>query len=136
MRRLARLSVVTIITLSCLGGVPAVVIAKSPVDTNISQTKIISQTKMVESLIVRYEKGVKPRSKVPITGTEHVTSVKRSALSLGNLLGFRMYQVDFSTPVSLAVARRVAAQMTKSTRVEFAEPNGRVSIRSNSAYTQ
>jgi hypothetical protein len=127
MRRIARLSIVTIITLSCVSGVPAGVIAKSPVDTNISQTK------MVESLIVRYGKGVKPRSKVPITGTEYVTSVKRSALSLGKLLGFRMYQVDFSTPISLSVARRVAAQMTKSSRVEFAEPNGRVSINVNSA---
>jgi outer membrane protein OmpA-like peptidoglycan-associated protein len=101
--------------------------------SNASSLALSSDLETIDSLIVRYQKGVKPRFKVPITGTERVTSVKRVDLSLGTYLGLRMYQVDFATPVSLAVARKVAAEMTRSTKVEFAEPNGRVSISVNSA---
>jgi outer membrane protein OmpA-like peptidoglycan-associated protein len=101
--------------------------------SNASSLALSSDLETIDSLIVRYKKGVKPRSKVPITGTERVTSVKRADLSLGTYLGFRMYQVDFAKPVSLTVARKVSAEMTRSTKVEFAEPNGRVSISVNSA---
>jgi len=54
--------------------------------------------------------------------------VEKTDLTLGKYLGFRMYQVDFATPVSLAVARRVAGEMSKSVKVDFAEVNGTVSI--------
>jgi hypothetical protein len=37
-----------------------------------------------------------------------------------------MYQVNFATPVSLEVARRVAGEMSKSVKVDFAEVNGTV----------
>ncbi|MCF8539995.1 MAG: OmpA family protein, partial [Candidatus Nanopelagicales bacterium] len=85
-------------------------------------------TTTVSSLIVQYKKGVTPRSKVPITGTERVTGVRRSTLTLGNYLGFRMYQVNFAAPVAVSVAEKVAAQMSKSRSVVFAEPDTLVSI--------
>jgi outer membrane protein OmpA-like peptidoglycan-associated protein len=78
----------------------------------------------VDSLIVRYMSGVKPSAKTPITGSDKVTTVAKRELTLGKYLGLRMYQVDFRTPVDIAIASKVADQMTKSRFVEFAEPNG------------
>jgi hypothetical protein len=80
----------------------------------------------VDSLIVQYKVKVKPTGKVPITGTDRVTSVKKTDLTLGTYLGFRMYQVDFASPVTLEVAQRVASEMSKSAKVDFAEVNGTV----------
>lgn len=82
----------------------------------------------VDSLIVRYESGKKPWRKLPLLGTKKVTAIPRNELSLGKFLGFQMYQVNFRTPVSSQVARRVAAQIMRSPSVEFAEPNGTVFI--------
>jgi hypothetical protein len=82
----------------------------------------------VDSLIVRYESGKKPSREIPILGTERVTAVPKNELSLAEYLGFQMYKVNFRTPVSSQVARRVATQMTRSAAVEFAELNQTVSI--------
>ncbi len=87
-----------------------------------------SKAATVDSLIVRYKDQVKPTSKTPITGTDRVTTVKKTDLTLGTYLGFRMYQVDFATPVSLEVAKRVAGEISKSAKVDFAEVNGTVTI--------
>jgi hypothetical protein len=39
-----------------------------------------------------------------------------------------MYLVQFAAPVSVSLAEKVAAQITKSTKVDFAEPDRPVSI--------
>ena len=52
--------------------------------------------------------------------------MKKTGLTLGKYLGFRMYLVNFATPVSLEVAKRVAGEMSKSVKVDFAEVNGTV----------
>ncbi len=83
-----------------------------------------SASEKVDSLIVRYIPRVKPSAKTPITGSDKVTAVAKRELTIGKYLGLRMYQVDFRTPVDIAIARKVADQMTKSRFVEFAEPNG------------
>jgi hypothetical protein len=89
-------------------------------------TQIASEK--IDSLIVRYKLGVKPSQKTPISGAEKVVAVPQNELSLGNYLGFRMYQINFGSPVTRSVALQVAAQMGKSRLVEFAEPNEVVSI--------
>ena len=48
-------------------------------------------------------------------------------LTLGAYLGFGMYRLDLAAPISLQLATKVAAELTTSTAVDFAEPNGRVS---------
>jgi hypothetical protein len=104
----------------------ALVYAAPPKNVSGSSAATASNPATIDSLIVQYKKGVKPSSKVPITGTDRVTSVKKTDLTLGKYLGFRMYQVNFATPVSLEVARKVAGEISKSVKVDFAEVNGTV----------
>jgi hypothetical protein len=106
----------------------ALVYAAPPKNVSGSSAATASNPATIDSLIVQYKKGVKPSSKVPITGTDRVTSVKKTDLTLGKYLGFRMYQVNFATPVSLEVAKRVAGEVSKSVKVDFAEVNGTVTI--------
>jgi hypothetical protein len=103
----------------------AALIYASPGSNSLS-VAAASKAATIDSLIVQYMDKVKPTSKVPISGTDRVTSVKKTDLTLGKYLGFRMYQVNFATPVSLEVARRVAGEMSKSVKVDFAEVNGTV----------
>lgn len=106
----------------------ALIYASPPKNASGSSAATASNPATTDSLIVQYKKGVKPRSKVPITGTDRVTSVKKTDLTLGKYLGFRMYRVNFAAPVSLQVARRVADEISKSTKVELAEINSTVTI--------
>jgi hypothetical protein len=93
-----------------------------------SATDMSGSSDSVSALIVRYNKGVKPSGKAPITGVERVTEVSQNSLTLGSYLGLRMYLVQFAAPVSVSLAEKVAAQITKSTKVDFAEPDRPVSI--------
>lgn len=77
----------------------------------------------VNSLIVRYAKGVSPTQNGAVRGSADVTGGLGTGMTLGPNLGLRMYRVDFASPVTLAQADRAAAQMMTDKGVQFAEPD-------------
>ncbi len=77
----------------------------------------------VNSLIVRYAKGVSPTVDGTVRGSSYVTGSLGSGMTLGPNLGLRMYRVDFARPVTLAEAKLAASQMAKDKGVQFAEPD-------------
>ncbi len=89
--------------------------------------QISAQSDSVDSLIVRYTSGKKPSATKPLLGTDKLTSLGKNDLTLGAYLGFGMYRIDLAKPISQQLADKVCVELTKSTSVDFAEPNGRVS---------
>lgn len=84
------------------------------------------QSGSIDSFIIRYEAGKKPTSSTPVLGVNKVISINKNTLTLGSYLGFGMYRLDLAAPISLQLATKVAAELTTSTSVDFAEPNSRV----------
>ena len=83
----------------------------------------------VRALIVQYRPGVAPRTAdgAPC-GASRVTGPLRTSLRLGSGLGLNMWRVDFTTPVTLAEATRVARQLASHPSVVFAEPDSAVGV--------
>ena len=82
---------------------------------------IPANNEQISSLIVRYKAGVSPTVNGAVRGANVVTRGLGSGMTLGRNLGLRMYRVDFARPVSLVVAQRAAAQLSRAPGVEFAE---------------
>ena len=95
-----------------------------------SQDLVVGVTnteRKVRALIVQYRPGVSPRTADGAPrGVRRVTGPLRATLRLGSGLGLNMWRVDFTSPVTLADARRVARQMAADPGVAFAEPDSPV----------
>lgn len=101
--------------------------------TGASGTSVQQAEDLVRALIVRYERGYRPKGTV--LGASKVTGSQRHNLILGDGLGERMWRVDFKVPVSKATAQRVARQLASSAAVEFAELDSRVTtVRTTSEF--
>ena len=94
--------------------------------TDLDQS-LASSSDSVRSLVVRYAKGVSPLVNGKVVGSNKVTGIIGSGMSLGPNLGLRMYRVDFAQSVSAAAAQKAANQMSKDKKIEFAEPDSFVS---------
>jgi hypothetical protein len=81
----------------------------------------------VRSLIVRLKKGRSITVDGKVRGSDNVTGPIGDSMTVGPYLGLRMYRVDFAEPVSVAVAERVAKQLSRDRGIEFAEPDSIVS---------
>ncbi len=81
----------------------------------------------VRSLIVRLKKGRSITIGGKVRGVDNVTGGLGESLTVGPYLGLRMYRIDFAQPVSIAVAERVARQLSRDPGIEFAEPDSLVS---------
>lgn len=103
---------------SLVVGLPAQAVPASEA-TGASGTSVQQAEDLVRALIVRYERGYRPKGTV--LGASKVTGSQRNNLILGDGLGERMWRVDFKVPVSKATAQRVARQLASSAAVEFAE---------------
>jgi len=89
-----------------------------------TKASTVTPSDRVNSLIVRYRKGVSPTIDGKVRGASLVTGGLGSGMTLGPNLGLRMYRVDFAAPVTLAQAERAATQMMRDRGIEFAEPDG------------
>jgi hypothetical protein len=70
----------------------------------------------VSSLIVRFKPGQEPE----------IGDALGTSLTVRKYLGFRMFRVDFASPVSEDTAAAAATTLSSNRNVEFAEPDARV----------
>lgn len=82
----------------------------------VASTPPASSPAGVSSLIVRFTPGQEPA----------IGDVLASNLTVRKSLGFRMFRVDFTTPVSEDAAIAAAGSLSSNRSVEFAEPDARV----------
>ena len=118
-RRVAALASITLLMVG--PAVPAHAVATMPT--------LGQSPEPVSSLIVHYTPGFGPKTAGGgVRGAHYVAGPVRAMLLLGPALGFGMWRLDFSAPVSLATAMRVSAQLMRAPTVISAEPDGKVSI--------
>jgi len=95
-----------------------------PGSHSIDSISIDSTDRVVRALIVQYRPGVSPRlADGSLRGAHRVTGPLAATLRLGSGLGLNMWRVDFTRPVPVVQARRVAQQLESDPSIVSAEPD-------------
>ena len=87
----------------------------------------------IGSLLVRFRPGLRPvTSAGDVRGSAFIPARMKVSLRVGKRLGFGIWRIDLSRPVSVREAKRISVFMMKDRNVVLAEPDYPVSISSRS----
>lgn len=85
----------------------------------------------IGSLLVRFRPGLRPMTRAgEVRGSALIPARMNVSLRVGKRLGFGIWRIDLSRPVSVRQAKRISVFMMKDRDVVLAEPDYPVSVSS------